>query len=203
NCLRHLGRAAKAMHDTRSSDTLVRMSVASTRRILARGTWNADRSVRPPTKLSFQYLNRLVIRRAAVNDDREAQFSRNDDLPAENLTLHIARAVIVIVVKPDLAPRDHLVRILRKFDQMSFGLVVVQFRVVRMNTDRGPHILITLCNRNRPPKIIRMRITRPNIQHRRHARVPRSFNDLIPVLVKLRPVNMEVRVDQHTRRNTI
>src|SRR5690606_3183277 len=149
------------MHETRRSDTPVRRGLASTRRILAGGTSRTDRGARPPTKLSYQYLNRLVIRRAAANDDRSVKYSRIDDLPAENLTLHIARAVIVIVVKPDLAPRDHLVRILRKFDQMSFGLVVVQFRVVRMNTDRGPHILITLCNRNRPPKIIRMRITRP------------------------------------------
>ena len=68
---------------------------------------------------------------------------------------------------------------------MLLGCLVVQFGVVWMNTHRRIDILILFRDSHGPSEIIRTRITRPDIQHRRNARVPRTLYDLVTVGIKL------------------
>jgi hypothetical protein len=48
------------------------------------------------------------IRIAAMNNDRQPQRPRRPNLPPKNIPLHIARRMIIIIIKPYLAPRDNL-----------------------------------------------------------------------------------------------
>src|SRR5690606_33050979 len=136
--LRHLRRSAEAVHY--SAETI-------------------------PRAFLCQYLNCFVIRVAAVNYDRKSEVPRYPNLSPENLLLDIARTVVVVIVEPDLAPRDNFFR-LSEFDQMFFGFVVVKFRVVRVDADARKDILVLFGNRDRLPKIVRMRIAGSDIQHR-------------------------------------
>ena len=49
-----------------------------------------------------------VVRRAAVNDDRQLGGARHLHLLDEYTLLHVAGRVIIAVVETDLAPGDHL-----------------------------------------------------------------------------------------------
>ncbi len=77
------------------------------------------------------------------------------DLPPKNLNLNVTRAVIVIKIQTDLAPRDNFFARFYKFDQMMLGFVVIKFCIMRMNTDRRVNSDVFFRNRNRPPKIVR------------------------------------------------
>src|SRR5687768_4004782 len=87
---------------------------------------------------------------------------------------------------------------------MSFSSIVIEFGIVRVYTDCGVDILILLGNGNSLSKIIRLRITGPDIEHRCNARSSSTLNNLVPVRIKLLAINMTVGIDEdHFKRAPI
>ena len=128
-----------------------------------------------------------------MDDYRRSEFACDAYLSPKYLALHITRAVIIIKIKPDLAPCNYFLA-LGEFYEMGFGLVVVKLCIVRMNADARVNIIVLFTNRHRTLKIIRVRIARPDRQHRSNASILRPVHDLITVSIKLLAVNMTVGI---------
>src|SRR5690349_4485486 len=70
----------------------------------------------------------------SVNRDWKPALASHSQLFSKSSTLHLARRVVVMIIQPDLAPRDHL-RVLRKIFQLRINIIIEQARFVRMNSD--------------------------------------------------------------------
>src|SRR4030095_8381084 len=91
-----------------------------------------------------------------------------------------------------------------EFYQVGFRDVVVKLCVVRMYADASEYILVLLGNSDRLSQIVRVRIARPDIQHRDDARFRRALDNLIPIAVKGLSVNMAMGIDEgHFKRAPI
>ena len=88
-------------------------------------TLRPDISVSRFWKLFAKYRERIIIRIAAVNDDRQFELASFPDLPSKNFPLYITRAVVVIVVQPDLAPGYDLSRRTHNADQMLLNFIII------------------------------------------------------------------------------
>lgn len=67
---------------------------------------------------------------------------------------------------------------------------------MRMNAHGRIDILISLRHRHRAPKIVTMRITGANIQHRNDTSVPSPLNNIVAINVKLIAVYVAVGIDE-------
>ncbi len=147
-----------------------------------------------------KHLDRLFVRLARVDDDGQPRLARDPELTREDLALHVARRVVVMIVKPDLAPRDDALAPLDQRPQQPLRLPVIKPRVVRVDADRRVHALVLLRDRHRPLEITRPRVARPHVQDRAHARRTRARDHLVAIRVVLPAVNVRVRIDKHGRR---
>lgn len=75
---------------------------------------------------------------------------------------------------------------------MPFGVVVIELRVMRVNADRRINIVVLFRDIDCSPKIVRIRIARTDIQHRRDTGLGRPLNYLVTVAVELFAVDMAV-----------
>src|ERR1044072_6209952 len=149
------------------------------------------------TVLVLQNVDRLVFGFARVNDDRHTRFLRGAQLPAEDPPLHIARRVVVVEVETDLAPRDHAFGGFEKLLDPFFDCVVIETRIVRMNTDCVVDVIVSTAHVDRTFEDSAMRIAGTDIQDRGDPGSKRAFQHRIAIRVKLRTINVRMRVDEH------
>ena len=136
-----------------------------------------------------------VVGFARMHDQRQAAVARGGDMGAENLRLHVARAVIVMKIESAFADADHL-RLLRQFQQVARGQVRVFARLMRMRAHRRPDIAVRLGQRvNR----VEIRDAVADIQHQPNARLTRTRDDRLAVLIELRRMQVDVRINILTR----
>jgi hypothetical protein len=79
---------------------------------------------------------------------------------------------------------------------MFFGRVVVQFCVMRMHANARKNVVVTLSHRDRPPKIVRVRVACADVEHRRDAGIAGPLNDIVAIVVKRLAVDMAMRIYQ-------
>ena len=153
------------------------------------------RKIRPGALLR-EDLDRFPICLTAVNYDRQAPPSSNTDLPPEHLSLHLTRAVIIVKVEPDLTPCDDIFRF-RELQKVGFRFVVIELGIVRVHPNARIDIVVMLGNSYRPPKVIRMRVARTDIQHRHNTGLPSPSDHLVTVNLKRLAVNMTMGIKEH------
>ena len=73
-----------------------------------------------------------VFGRATVNDDRQVGFCRERHLFDEDTLLQFGRRVVVVIVEPDLAPRND-VGMARKIAHFVAGGIVHKLRFMGVN----------------------------------------------------------------------
>src|SRR6185369_7464954 len=83
------------------------------------------------------------------------------------------------------------------FDQ-RFGFVVVEARVVRMNADRRVDVGVSPAHLDRTFEDAAVGIPGADVQNRRDAGCNGTFEHLIAIRVKLRTINVRMRIDEHT-----
>ena len=77
----------------------------------------------------------LLLRRAAVDDNRRPQPGGKLELPLEDLALPVARRVVAIEVEADLADRDGML-VSEELSQLVEPVCVVVCRLVRVDPER-------------------------------------------------------------------
>jgi hypothetical protein len=103
-----------------------------------------------------------------------------------------------MIIEPDLADRhDPLTS--HELSEPPLRHLVIQTRVVRVDADRRVGALILLGHSDRPLKVLAVRVARPHIQERAHARLTRTRHYLVAVGVELLAVNVRVGIDEHCR----
>jgi hypothetical protein len=85
--------------------------------------------------LLLQDARRVLLGLARVDDDGAAHVTREPDLAPEDLLLHVARRVVVVVVEAHLADRRDASREVAQLRLVRAG---VPRRLVRVDADRGP-----------------------------------------------------------------
>src|SRR3979490_3293282 len=80
---------------------------------------------------------------AGMHDQRQPGLARRGDVGAEAFGLLFARTVLVIEIEPGLADADDL-GMARRLDQAVGRALPLLLRLVRMNADRAPDVLMTL-----------------------------------------------------------
>ncbi len=76
-----------------------------------------------------------------MDDNRAFLLPREPDLGAEDRLLHVSRRKVVVVVQTDLADADYL-GMRGEFAQPGDGPSVCLGRIVRVDADRGPDVLV-------------------------------------------------------------
>ena len=135
----------------------------------------------------------LVIGLAGVDHQRQAGLARGCDMRAEPAFLGVPGAVVVEIVEPGLAERDHL-GMPGQRDQLRGRDAVLLIRIVRMGADRAEHVLEPLGDREQ--------LGQPAYPGRdRHQAADAGSggarDDAIQILSEIRKIQMAVRVDQH------
>ena len=95
------------------------------------------------SRLLLEHAGNVGVGVARMDDERQAGLPRRGDMGAEALLLHVARAVVVVIVEPRLADRHHL-GMARELDQLLHHDVGLLGGVVRMRADRAEHIVMRL-----------------------------------------------------------
>ena len=129
-----------------------------------------------------------------MNDDGQLGRMRQRHLIAEDLSLRVARRMIVEIVEPDFAPRDHF-GMLRQRCELIEMLLGNFLRLVRMNANTGVNPVVLLSVRNGSVQLFRAGPC-ANRQQRANASRPRALQHNFAVLRKLRKINMRMRIDQ-------
>ncbi len=100
-------------------------------------------------------------------------------------------------IETNLAPRDDAFAGLNELFRSLFSGVVVETRIVRMRADSSVNRRMFPAEFDGTFERAAMRIARANIQNRRYTRRVCAFNNRITIRVKLRPINVRVRVREH------
>ena len=132
-----------------------------------------------------------------MNDDRQAYRFRASDLSPKDFNLNVTRAVIVIIIQADLAPRDDFFTGSTKLYKMRLRQIVIKLCIMGVNTQCRIDIILFLSKSNRAFEISTMRIARSDIEHCDQSRFSRSFDDLISIVFKLLSVYVAVGIDEH------
>ena len=90
-------------------------------------------------RLLLQYSRHILVRVARMDDERQAGGARGGDVVAKSAFLGLSRAVVVVVVEPGLADRNHL-GMARAADQLVDADIELLLGVVRMGADRAVHV---------------------------------------------------------------
>src|SRR5207237_7558098 len=80
-----------------------------------------------------------IVRRTAMDDDGKLGDASQFQLLEKTLELNFPRRMIVKIVQPDFAPRDHF-RMPRPLLQLRVSGLVCQDRFVRMDADTCPDL---------------------------------------------------------------
>src|SRR5215207_1254446 len=99
-------------------------------------------------------------------------------------------------IEADFAPRDHAL-VVDEFFDLLFGGVVVKASIVRMGADRCVDTRVLPADVNRSLECVAVRIACANIKNQRNARGLSALDDRVAIDIKLRTINMSVRVDEH------
>src|SRR5262249_47641497 len=83
-----------------------------------------------------QDLDRIVLGLAGVDDRRQTAVERQFQLPAKGLSLSLPRAMVVMIIQPDLSPADDFLMPAHG-KELLFESLFVQTRLVRVQPDRG------------------------------------------------------------------
>ncbi len=116
--------------------------------------------------------------------------ARLPKLAPKNLLLHFARRMIVVIIEPHLAPRNHA-RMLRQLIQPRKMLFGSKLRLMRMNSNRRVNPVVLFGKRNRRVQPVRPRPA-SNREQRPHARRARAFEHRRPILIELRKLQVRV-----------
>src|SRR5208283_2741436 len=84
-----------------------------------------------------------VVRRSAMNDDRQARRARHLHLLKKYALLHVARRVVVKVVEPDFAPGNDLGIARQSFEIVEIFLLG-EGRLVWMNAHRSVKTIVLM-----------------------------------------------------------
>ena len=138
-----------------------------------------------------QDASRFGVRRAGMDDERQAGFPRGGGVRPEQLRLARPRAVVVVEIEAGLADADDLGVAGAVEDGGAIG-VGLRCRLVRMDPDRAPDVRISLGD-----VAHRVEFAEPGAdgEHRPHARAPRPRDDLRPVLGR-GVVEMAMAIDE-------
>ena len=91
----------------------------------------------------FQDFGGVLLRVARVDDQRQPGLPRRVDVRLEPLALRVAVGLVVIIVEPALADRDHA-RMCRSLDQRGSAEVGMRVGLVRVDADARPDVGIAL-----------------------------------------------------------
>ena len=100
--------------------------------------------VTPPSlTASAEDLGGVVLGVAGVDDQRQAGLPRRLDMRLEALALRRAVGLVVIIIEPALADRDHA-RMVGGLDQRRRAEVGMGVGLVRVDADAGPDVGLAL-----------------------------------------------------------
>ena len=148
------------------------------------------------------YLNRVIFSLSSMNDDGQLRFSSQHQLTTESCTLHIARRIVVVIVKSYLAPGDDFAGSLQKFMNPLFGGFVKEPGIVRMNPNCRVKVWVVLGQLDSPFKRTTVWIPSANVQDRANTCISRPLDYLITISVKLRTIDVCVRINKNRRWTT-
>src|ERR1051325_7804741 len=116
-----------------------------------------------------------------MNDDWEREGFSQSQLPREDLALHFARRVIVVVVEPYFSESNRASAAAEKVCHIALGSIIVEFSVVRMDADGEVDIFKRLRHLQGALEIVSMRVAGSDVQNRPHARLARSRYNFVAV----------------------
>src|SRR5436190_2148876 len=96
----------------------------------------------PLFHLMGENLGSILLRIAGVDDERQTRDARRFDVRAKPFALRRAVRLIVIIVEPAFADGDHA-SMRSRFDQSSRADIRVRIRLMWMNADTGPDVIIS------------------------------------------------------------
>src|SRR5437763_255699 len=94
---------------------------------------------------SGQDLGRIILSIAGVDDKWKSRLASRIDVRAEALALGVATGLVIEIVQPALADRDHA-RMIRGFDQCRGAEVGMRVGFVRVHADARPDVRLALGN---------------------------------------------------------
>src|ERR1700686_2102736 len=116
-----------------------------------------------------------------MNDYRKIQRTSEPQLSREDFALHVPWRVIVMIIQPNLAPRNHSPALPGKIKKSLFRAIIKQLRIVRMDADGCKDIRVFFSQLDRAFECAAVRLTGADIEHCRHARVSGTTNHLFAV----------------------
>src|SRR5258706_7703138 len=112
-----------------------------------------------------QDCDRIVVRLARMNYHRQVLCTRETQLTLENFALSLAWRMVVMIIKPNLAPGNHAGTLFRKVHQALRCRIIEQLRIMWMDTDGGINLWILFGQLNRPFEHTAVRIAGPDVEH--------------------------------------
>ena len=100
-------------------------------------------------------------------------------------------------IESNLTPRNHARALRLQANEFVFRRLIKKTSVVRVNADGGINVVVLFSQRNCAFEGVAVRIAGADIQNRDYAGSASSLNHLIAIRVKLRPVDVRVRVNKH------
>ncbi len=141
----------------------------------------------------FYHSQRLFVRFAIVNDDRQAQLPGQIQLPGKHLRLLFTRGKITEIIKSDFSVSDNL-RVLRKLFQLVERRVVRRGRIMGMDADGRINVFMTAGNRQRFAAQSRIG---PHRDDAVNPRRPGAFNHVGSIGIELLHLQVGMGIDQH------
>src|SRR2546421_3567590 len=132
-----------------------------------------------------------------MNDYRQVQGPGQPQLPLEDFTLHVSRRVIIMIIEPDLAPRNHAPALFCQIKKSLLCSIVEQLRIVRMDADGCIDVWVCFSQLDRAFEGAAVRIAGADIEHSPDARVARATNYVVAVGVVFRSGDVAVRINEH------
>ena len=94
-----------------------------------------------------QHGSGIVLGVTGVHHQRKATLARGFDMRLEALSLSGAVRLVIVIIEPALPDRDDS-WVPGRIDERRGAQIWVRVRFVRMDSDRGPDVGVTLCGRN-------------------------------------------------------
>ena len=135
----------------------------------------------------------ILIGIPAMDDERQGREARRLDMPAEDLLLPLARAVLIEIIEARLADADHL-GMHRQLHQPCRPRIGLALRLVGMDTDGAPDIAETLGDGPHP---LELRQPGADGDQGSHPRPARAGHDLIELAGEGFEIEMAMAVDEH------
>src|SRR5260370_18382563 len=100
-----------------------------------------------------------------MNDYRQVQRTGKPQLSSKHFALNVSRRVIVMIIQPNLAPRDDAPALLCEIEKSLLCLIRKQLRIVRMDADGCIDVLVFFSHLDRAFESPAVRMPLPDIQH--------------------------------------